>query len=50
MRQRPLGAAMGGMKKLKEHARDQFGVVSRAQVVEALGGNSSIKWKVTTGA
>ena len=41
--------ALGGMKELKEHSKEQFGVVSREQVVAALGAASSIKWKITRG-
>ncbi len=38
-----------GMRELEKHAQQQFGVVSRAQVVEALGARSSIAWKLATG-
>ena len=38
-----------GMNELSQQAKDQYGVVSRAQVVAALGSNSSINWKVSTG-
>ena len=39
----------GGMSDLDQHGKEQFGVVSRAQVVDALGSNSSIRWRVETG-
>lgn len=38
-----------GMGELEKHAQQQFGVVSRAQAVEALGARSSIAWKLATG-
>lgn len=40
---------MGGMKQVEEHARQQFGVVSRKQLVDARLARSSIGWKVKTG-
>ncbi len=40
---------MGGMKKLEKHAREQLGLVTRAQVDDAFGSRSSIAWKVETG-
>ena len=40
---------MGGMNGLEKLASDQYGVVSRKQVVDALKLRSSIAWKVTTG-
>lgn len=40
---------MGGMEDLGRHAKEQYGVVSRAQVLAALKARSSIAWKVSTG-
>lgn len=40
---------MGGMNELDRYAKQQHGVVSRAQVIAALGSRSSIRWKVTRG-
>lgn len=41
--------AMGGMKQVEVHARQQFGVVSRRQLIHAGLGRSSIAWKLKTG-
>lgn len=38
-----------GMGDLEKHAQEQFGVVSRPQVIAALGRRSSIAWRVETG-
>ncbi len=40
---------MSGMAQVQKHAATQFGVVSRAQLLEAGWSRSSIGWKVKTG-
>lgn len=40
---------MGGMDRLEAQSKLQFGIVSRAQVTEALGSRSAIRWRVATG-
>ncbi len=40
---------MGGMNGLEKESKQQFGIVSRAQVTEALGSRSAIAWRVATG-
>ncbi len=37
------------MQKLEQWAKEQYGVVSRKQVIDALGARSSVAWKVKTG-
>jgi G:T-mismatch repair DNA endonuclease (very short patch repair protein) len=46
---RVVGATMGGMEHIAVYAQQQFGVVSRKQLVEAGLRRSSIAWKLKSG-